>query len=346
LSELEPKKPSRKKGILTGSLILFFIAGAMVYITPEKLIPTFFSPSATSQETDKGLTLLIVEYGSRAPIPNKQVIITEQETGLVLDTVQGNAEGEVVLEGLIPGVNYIIKAMDANDSQQDVQNQTGQKMSFKEGQEYVVFETYTAGNEQHLSVPVVMQQPELPHGCEITSLTAILNYFRFPVTKTEMSEKYLLKQEFKIINGKKIGPNPHKAFGGDPADLKNGMYVFAEPIVTAAKQVAKDKQIPLGVYNVSGQSKETLLQYVKKGIPVVVWVTLDLSKPRTYGSWIIEGTETKHEAFVNLHAVVLTGYQDGKVFVMDPLHGYLSHDEELFFSSYKELGSQAVAIQR
>lgn len=341
---MEPKKPSRKKGVLTSSLFLFFVAGALVYITPEKVIPTFYSPSSSSENRE--LTLLIVEYGSRAPIPNKQVLITEQETGLVLDSVKGNAEGEVVLEGLTPGMNYIIKAIDASDSLEDIQSQTGQKMSFKEGQEYVVFETYTAGDEQHLSVPVVMQNPELPHGCEITSLTAVLNYFRFQVTKIDMAEHYLPKQEFKMENGKKIGPDPHKAFGGNPADLKNGMYVFSDPIVTSAKQVAKDKQIPLRVYNVSGQSKETLLHYVKKGIPVVVWVTLDLSKPRTYGSWIIEGTETKHDAFVNLHAVVLTGYEDGKVFVMDPLHGYLSHDEDLFFSSYKELGSQAVAIQR
>lgn len=344
---MEPKKPSRRKGVLTSSLVLFFVAGALFYMNAEKMIPSFYSPSTTTQVTEKDeLTLLIVEYGSRAPIPNKKVIITEQETGLVLETVQGNAEGEVVLKGLTPGFNYIIKAMDPSDSLKDVQNQTGQKMSFKEGQEYVVFETYTAGDEQHLSIPVVMQKPELPHGCEITSLTAVLNYFRFHVTKTDMANHYLPKQEFKIKNGKKVGPDPHNAFAGNPADLKNGMYVFAEPIVTAAKQVAKDKQIPLHVYNVSGQSKETLLHYVKRGIPVVVWVTLDLSKPRTYGSWIIEGTDTKHEAFVNLHAVVLTGYADGKVFVMDPLHGYLSHDEELFFSSYKELGSQAVAIQR
>lgn len=344
---MESKKPSREKRVLTSSLILFFVAGSLFYMNTEKMIPSFYSPSTTTQEKEKDeLTLLIVEYGSRAPIPNKQVIITEQETGVVFDTVQGNAEGEVVLEGLTPGMNYIIKAMDAKDSQQDIQNQTGQKMSFKEGQEYVVFETYTAGNEQHLSVPVVLQKPELPHGCEITSLTAVLNYFRFPVTKTEMSEKYLPKQDFKIINGKRIGPNPHAAFAGDPANLKTGMYVFADPIAKAAKLVAKDQQIPLHVQNVSGQSKESLLQYVKQGIPVVIWVTLDLSKPRTHGSWIIDGTNRKHEAFMNLHAVVLTGYADGKVFVMDPLHGYLSHDEEQFFSSYKELGSQAVAIQR
>lgn len=344
---MEPKKPTRNKGFLTGSLILFFVAGSVVYATPEKLVPTFFSPSKDSLDAQKNdLTLLIVEFGSRAPIPNKQVVITEQETGIVIDSVQGNAKGEVVLKGLTPGMNYIIKAIDPSGSVHDIQNQTGQKMSYKEGQEYAVFETYIAGDKQHLSVPVVMQNPELPHGCEITALTAVLNYFRFQTTKIEMSENYLPKQEFKIKNGKKIGPNPHVAFGGDPADLKNGMYVFAEPIVKAAKQVAKDKQIPIHVYNVSGQSKETLLHYVKKGIPVVVWVTLDLSKPRTYGSWIIEGTNTKHDAFVNLHAVVLTGYEDGKVFVMDPLHGYLSHDEELFFNSYKELGSHAIAIQR
>ncbi len=347
MSEMEPEKSTRKKGLLTGSLVLFFVAGSVVYAIPEKLVPTFFLASTTTLEAQKNdLKLLIVEFGSRAPIPNKQVVITEQETGIVLDSVQGNAKGEVVLKGLTPGMNYIIKAIDPSDSLQDIQNQTGQKMSYKKGQEYVVFETYMAGDEQHLSVPVVMQNPELPHGCEITSLTAVLNYFRFQVTKTDMAQNFLPKQEFKIKNGKKVGPNPHEAFGGDPADLENGMYVFAEPIVKAAKQVAKEQQIPLQVYNVSGQSKETLLEYVKKGIPVVVWVTLDLSKPRTYGSWIIEGTNTKHDAFVNLHAVVLTGYEDGQVFVMDPLHGYLSHDEELFFTSYKELGSQAIAIQR
>ncbi|MEN2465771.1 C39 family peptidase [Ornithinibacillus sp. JPR2-1] len=33
----------------------------------------------------------------------------------------------------------------------------------------------------------MMQKPELPNGCEITSLTSVLNYYDYQVSKTNMA---------------------------------------------------------------------------------------------------------------------------------------------------------------
>ena len=71
-----------------------------------------------------------------------------------------------------------------------------------------------------------MQNPELPHGCEITSLTAVLNYFGMNVSKLEMTDKYLPKQEIRTEGNQRFGPNPNEAFAGNPRDKARGMYVL------------------------------------------------------------------------------------------------------------------------
>ena len=75
----------------------------------------------------------------------------------------------------------------------------------------------------------------------------------------------------------------------------------------------------------SNASQDDILQLVREGIPVVTWVTLDLSKPKRKAErgWIYTGETTPHDAFMNLHAVVLTGHLGDKVVVMDPLKGML-----------------------
>lgn len=49
-------------------------------------------------------------------------------------------------------------------------------------------------DEVYIDVPTVMQNPELPNGCEITSLTAVLNSKGYKVEKTEMADIYLPKE--------------------------------------------------------------------------------------------------------------------------------------------------------
>lgn len=297
-------------------------------------------------ESDQELKVLTVEFNSGAPVPDLYVTLTDAATGDEIDSVIASPEGEAIFTGLEDGEDYVVAASTVESDVLGEGFTSVEQFTYESSKPYFLLQTHSARDYQQLDVPVVMQKPELPHGCEITSLTAVLNYYGVSVSKTEMAKSYLPKQSFRTKDNIKYGPDPNKAFGGNPANVKNGTYVFATPIVRAAEQVIAAKDASLRVTNVSGQSKEEIIQLVKQGIPVVVWVTLDLTAPRVDGGWVIEGTSTFHKMYKNLHAVVLTGYLINKVVVMDPLKGYVTYKEDQFFKSYKQLGMQAVAVHK
>lgn len=297
----------------------------------------------TKEEKNK-LTVLTVEFHSGAPIPDLYLTVTDLETGVEVGDALGSEEGEATFSNLVEGKEYAIAATTIENSVAGDGYTTIDTFTYDATKPYYKLQTYFTRDEQELDVPIVMQNPELPHGCEITSLTAVLNYYGLNVSKLEMVDKYLPKQEFSFVNGQRIGPNPAHAFAGDPRDKQNGMYVFAAPIVKAAEAVIADNQMDLRVTDMSGKSKEEILKLIQDGIPVVVWVTLDLSPPKKNKGWVYEGENIQREGYSNLHAVVLTGHLDGKVVVMDPLKGYVTYNEDQFFKSYQQLGTQAVAV--
>lgn len=303
----------------------------------------------SQQEKQKSeLTVLTVEFNSGAPIPNLYITVTDVKTGKIVEDVIGSDEGEATFSKLIEGQEYAIAATTLENSTENNGYTTIENFTYDSTKPYYRLQTHFSRDEQELDVPVVMQNPELPHGCEITSLTAVLNYYGVNVTKLEMADTYLPKQKISTVDGQRFGPNPHQAFAGDPRDKANGMYVFAAPIVKAAEAAIADKQANLRVTNMSKASQDEILQLVREGVPVVTWVTLDLSKPNTNAAkgWIYKGETTPREAYMNLHAVVLTGHLGNKVVVMDPLKGYVTYNVDQFFKSYKELGEQAVALHK
>ncbi len=160
-----------------------------------------------------------------------------------------------------------------------------------------------------------------------------------------MSDQFLRKSSFEYKDGKTYGPDPNKAYAGDPSLKVGGWYVFANPIVEAAEQIISEKDQNLVAKNVSGSTKEELLTYIEQGIPVVMWVTLDLSPPQKDGGWYIKGTNSFHESYTNLHAVVLNGWTDGEVDVMNPLQGQVNYTEEDLFNSYQEMGRKVVIVK-
>lgn len=196
----------------------------------------------------------------------------------------------------------------------------------------------------YIPVETVMQEPELPNGCEITSLTAILNYYGYDVTKTYMSDHFLPKMSFQKIDGKLYGPNPYKAYAGEPRD-KTGYFAYAPPIVQAANNYFRSIGIDHHAVDISGSSSGVIMELLNKGNPIVIWVTLDLSQPIINDSWYFYDSVEYFQAPKNLHAVVLNGYSNGLVNAMDPLQGQVSYDAGAFFQSYKELGSHALMIK-
>lgn len=75
----------------------------------------------------------------------------------------------------------------------------------------------------------MLQNPELPTGCEITALTTVLNYLGYDVDKLTLADNFLDK-------GRVGETSPYKAFVGNPRD-EDACGAFAPVIVNSAKDI-------------------------------------------------------------------------------------------------------------
>lgn len=333
-------------------LLLFAISFFIIGFSPSSLGTSFKKLMADgfvlepSQPNGSTVNFLLTNSRNGQPLENYLLYIIDASTSTLVAAVKSDESGEMIADELVDGNEYRLRVVPAGESSGAVKVAAEKSYVHEAAPVPVTIETYVEREANHIGVPIVMQHMELPNGCEITTLTSALNYHGVKVTKETMADDYLPKQPFQYRDGQKFGPDPHKAYAGDPRSSKGGWYVFAEPIVEAAKDILHDKSSRLITENVSGSSREELLSYTDQNIPVIVWVTLDLSPPVTSGGWYIEGTNEFHSSYSNLHSVVLDGWEDGHVYVMDPLKGRVSYPEETFFDSYESLGSQAVVVRR
>ena len=291
----------------------------------------------SSAKDSANMVVLPVEYYSGAAISNVLVELYDA-AGNQIGT-EMSSDGEAVFANLQPNETYSVRIGSSELEDFSIEK----SVVFNSSNPYVVIEANAVSHQQALAVPVVKQNPQLPHGCEITSLTAVLNYYGADVDKMTMTKSYLPKEPFKIVNGMKYGPDPNVAYAGDPSN-ERGTYSFADPIVKAAEHYIEKAEMDLQAKNISGSPIDEIELHLELGIPVITWVTLDLSKPRTNGGWTITGTNTFHPMYTNLHAVVLVGSDGDTVEVMDPLKGIVQLNKQQFFDSYKALGEQAVVV--
>lgn len=299
-----------------------------------KLLPVNHEAANFSDE----LTIYTVEFYSRVAVPNVEVAIEQQGTEIARAT--SSVDGIAKFAQLLEKEQYEAVIYLANG-----QEQSRTAFTFDKSKPNLFIETIYPNAPAGLAVPIVLQNPELPNGCEITSLTAMLNYFSIETDKMTMKRNYLPRQATEIRGGIRYGPDPELAYAGNPASATDGFYVFANPIAQAANTILTEQASPLRATNITGASQQDILAYVEQGYPVLTWVTIDWQAPRTNRFWIVEETGEKHPIYSNLHAVVLTGASKNSVTIMNPLHGDEIVDINTFFSSYQALGSHAVVIQ-
>lgn len=163
-----------------------------------------------------------------------------------------------------------------------------------------------------LDVPLVLQKPDLMRGCEVTSLTMMLQFVEIQVDKMELAQK--IKYESFEKNGLK--GNMHQGFVGDMYSFdKPGLGVYVEPILEIAKLFVPDERI----INLSNKEPEHLYKTIDKGFPV--WVlTNALFKElpdSQFHSWNTDVGEMK--VTYQQHSVVITAYDEDYVYVNDPL---------------------------
>lgn len=190
-----------------------------------------------------------------------------------------------------------------------------------------------------LEVTPIMQNPELPTGCEITSLTMALNYAGYSVDKLTMADEYLIRSDPYLTT---FG----EAFVGSPHD-PTAWGCYAPVIVETAKTYIASQNGTETVQNLTGCSLKTLFCQVANGTPVITWATIGMTdnvEERYY--WTTPNGDDA--VFLsNEHCVLLCGYDlnANTVTVCDPLEGMISYDMTLFENRYELMYRQAVVIR-
>ena len=188
-----------------------------------------------------------------------------------------------------------------------------------------------------LNVKNILQNPELPNGCEVTSLTIALNYAGFDINKKDLSDQFLPKGEIEETS-------PYEAFIGDPSD-PDAWYCCSPAILKCADAYLESIESDKIAMDLTGCELDTLTSMIDSGKPVIVWGTLRIQPPQTLAySWHVKGEEIPR--YANLHCLVLTGYDKEKnvVYISDPLVGNTTYRLDAFERVFKDMGSQAIVI--
>lgn len=194
------------------------------------------------------------------------------------------------------------------------------------------------GKSKKLDFNCILQLPELPTGCEITSLTMVLNHLGIKADKLDLADNWLSKGEVG-----KVHPNEH--FLGNPRDNKS-FGCYAPVIINCANTYLQAMgRTDLSVYNLTGSTLEDLFIEIDNGNPIIIWATVDMKNPKYTRTWNINGKDFTWKS--PEHCLVLTGYDttNNKVYVADPLKGNVSYDLDTFKDRYIKLYSQAVVIK-
>lgn len=189
-----------------------------------------------------------------------------------------------------------------------------------------------------LPVQHISQLPELPTGCEVTSLTMVLNYLGFNVHKCELADNYLDKLD--TPSG-----SFYDYFIGNPYST-SGWGCFAPALTNAANKYLSEQASKLSAHNISGTSIQGIFDEVSEGYPVIIWTSSNCSEETTY-SPIRLGDNTVFNWPSNEHCVVLIGFNLDKsiVFLADPLNDIMECDLDVFAESYQSYYRQAVVIR-
>jgi len=188
-----------------------------------------------------------------------------------------------------------------------------------------------------LDVSPILQLPELPTGCEITSLTMVLHYLGYSVSNTELAENYLEKSN-------NYSDFKDKFIGSPFSDL--GFGCFENAIVNAADKYLGESGFEYKALKYSGSTFERLLKKVEEGTPVIIWATIGMQRPFYT---IVEYKMDEHvRAWIAPeHCMVLIGYnkENSTVLIADPLAGIQEYDMDLVETRYMQMGARAVAIE-
>lgn len=196
----------------------------------------------------------------------------------------------------------------------------------------------TMKQEQKLDVPLENQMPDLPNGCEVTSLSMLMNYYGIKVNKNELAEN-IQHVDFFTDGGKYRG-NPNQGFVGHMSIANAGWCVYNGPLYNVARKYTTH------IENITGSDFLSLLKLVSNGHPVLIITTTTFNRVNDMQTW--DTNTGKVNVTPSLHACVITGYSKPKkvVYVNNP-YGYKNQpvNWKNLQASYNQQGRQALYIR-
>lgn len=212
--------------------------------------------------------------------------------------------------------------------------------------EEVLFESKSLKTEVQLdNIAIIPQRPELPRGCEVTSLSILLKYYEEKSPdKMELADG--LKKsvvDMEVIDGFVHFSNMHEEFAGSMDNTeKDGLGVYIEPITELADRYTNNQAI-----NVTGISFKQMLTFVSMHRPVLVIIPNRYEAVPDYSIEVWKTPSGYMEVTYQEHSVVVMGFDETYVYYSDPSKGIIDKKTKTAFeAAWKSMGSQAMMVQK
>lgn len=189
-------------------------------------------------------------------------------------------------------------------------------------------------SEAMLDTEELLQNPELPTGCESVAVTAALRTLGFDLEKTDFAENYLTYGEDVVWD-----------YVGDPAE-EDGAGIFPPGLTNCTNLFLQDQKSNYAAYNTMGVPFEDLFKLIDAGYPVLIWTTMDYELP-VLDDVAYEYDDEYYYWYQLEHCVMLCGYDLGErtVTINDPLEGIVVLGMDQMEEIYNETGKLSMTIK-
>ncbi|KRL04013.1 YvpB like protein [Liquorilactobacillus oeni DSM 19972] len=189
-----------------------------------------------------------------------------------------------------------------------------------------------------LDVPLVnqMTEPRLYNGCEVTSLTMLLNYNKIDVSKNVLADE-INTVPLNYDDGEH--GNPNIGFVGDITGSSAGLGVYHGPITKLARKYSKN------VKDISGQNFNKVIEQLELKHPVWTITTVSFARVNDFQDW--QTPQGDMQITFSEHSVVITGFdrKNNLIYINNP---YGTKNQAVnwdnFEEAYNQMGKQAVYI--
>ncbi|WP_249260798.1 C39 family peptidase [Virgibacillus pantothenticus] len=200
---------------------------------------------------------------------------------------------------------------------------------------------HTIQKKVKMDVPKIEQLPELPRGCEVTSLSMLLRHNDIRIDKMDLAQQVkkdptpYTKKDGEIFFG-----NPYRGFVGDMYSFDTpGMGVYHKPIAALAKRYAGDR-----VKDLTGNDFKTIITELNHERPVwvIINTTYDKLPESQFTTWNTK--DGKIDITMKQHSVLITGYDENYIYFNDPLNFAEKAPIDEFQAAWEQMGKQAITI--